>query len=144
MPVPVAGRSATKFLAILTPRLLTSRFLILLRAWMLVFCLYMLWCSKQRPCNELIIHPRSHAVCVCVCVCVRSNCDAVTGVTLEKQRKKILFNPARLQLPFWSIRKIALDNFLTPYTDILWNCFCQYWPDALDTFAQVITVVISS
>ena len=58
MPVPVAVPAEAKIIA---AWLLRLRIRIPLRAWMFVPCLYMLCCPKQRPCDELITHPRSPA-----------------------------------------------------------------------------------
>jgi hypothetical protein len=49
-----------------------------------------------------------------------------------------VFIPERFQFPFLNIKKIDLDNFLTPYTD------SDILRDAPDTGTQVILVAVST
>jgi hypothetical protein len=82
--------------AVLAAWLLRSRVRIPLRACMFVPCLCMLCCPKQRPCAELITHPKSPAMRV------SEMCDGeglgltVTGVTLENKLSKNRVYPSKI------------------------------------------------
>jgi len=81
----VAVQSEAKILATWLLRLWVW---IPLRAWVFRSCLYMLFCPKKRPCDDLIPHPR----CPAIFVCQKKVCDGeslghtATGVTLGEKK----------------------------------------------------------